>query len=118
MSKLIGVYGTLKKGQRAAPLMGDSTIVNEGYFEIPYKMYNTGSFPMITKDSKNNRIYLEIHKVSSDETLSALDRYEGYPSLFDKEEVEIEGNPVTVYVGGRSLVGNKEMYNHIKDGKY
>ena len=86
----IGVYGTLKKGQRANGMLANSPFVGEFRVSIPFQMYNLGSFPALIASEEEHGITLEVYHVNDDAILQRLDRYEGYPSLYQKSIISIE----------------------------
>lgn len=93
----IGVYGTLKKGHRANDLLENSDFIGTFKEAIPFQMYNLGAYPALIKDSVNNIITLEVYKVEDPVTLQRLDRYEGYPSLYQKSHINVENMDVIIY---------------------
>lgn len=93
----IGVYGTLKRGQRANGMLATGTFIGEFKVEIPFQMYNLGSFPALVASEENHLITLEVYEVNDEQTLRGLDRYEGYPNLYQKSTVQVETMDVTIY---------------------
>ena len=100
------VYGSLRKGQRAAYML-------EGFdsekASLPgAHMYTLGPWPFIVLDpTASTHVKGELITVPEwawEKTVAQLDRYEGYPHLFDRVEVEVltHENPrmveATVYV--------------------
>lgn len=120
---LIGVYGTLKRGFRADYLLKHGKFLISGFFKIPFKMYDTGSFPVLVKDVNNHKhnIFLEIFEINDPSIITSLDMYEGYPSLFVKSVVDnITDDIVVIYTAGKGLEedANNGLYEIIKSGKY
>ena len=93
---LVGVYGTLKKGQSANYKLGDSKFIAND--KVPnVTMYNLGVYPAVVVDGSDNEAHVEVYEVD-DNTLEVLDYYEGYPNLYDKTVVTTDGNrEITIY---------------------
>lgn len=103
------VYGTLKKGFHANHLLGDSTYLGAYTKELPYAMYDLGSFPALVASKKKYLISFEMYDVPK-AVMDVLDRYEGYPSLYDKDTININGVEAIVYVmKNRSFLGRTPM---------
>lgn len=115
--KRIAVYGTLKEGFNAHSILKEmgAEFIKKGFFEVPYRMFHTGYFPVLLKDTKLNDICFEIYNID-DDTEKALDIYEGYPDLFNKDVLDIDGVETTIYIGGESF--NNNNYREIKDGNF
>jgi len=99
----IGVYGTLKRGQRANGMLANSPLVGTFRVSIPFQMFNLGSFPALIASEEEHGITFEVYHVNDDAILLQLDRYEGYPSLYQKSTIQIESSTehgvmdVTIY---------------------
>lgn len=99
---LVAVYGSLKRG------FGNHSILSESKHPLPlytglteerYCMYSLGSFPAITKTA-TALIEVEVYSVDKS-TLSRLDRLEGHPYFYQREEVKIvtdTGMTVTAWI--------------------
>jgi len=85
----IGVYGTLKRGQRANGMLASGTFIGEFKVEIPFQMFNLGSFPALVAAEENHPITLEVYEVKDEQTLHSLDRYEGFPGLYQKSNIPV-----------------------------
>lgn len=116
MGTKVGVYGTLKKGQRAAGMMATSTFKGEHKVSMPFAMYNVGAFPALVKDDTNHDITIEVYEVP-DKVIPILDTYEGYPYLYQKSAIQVDGDDVILYTMERSteFVNNHKV---IKSGNW
>ncbi len=106
----IGVYGTLKQGQRANYMLATSEFIGEFRVAIPFQMFNLGAYPALVEDVEDHPITLEVYQVEDEAVLAGLDRYEGYPSLYQKSTVTVEGMEVTIY----TMVSAKRFFEHME----
>jgi gamma-glutamylcyclotransferase (GGCT)/AIG2-like uncharacterized protein YtfP len=83
------VYGTLKKGYRNNILLSQSVFVQEATTKPKYKIYDCGMYPCMIKDDKGNSITGEIYEID-ETTLARLDRLEGVPYLYQRDEIQLE----------------------------
>lgn len=82
------VYGTLKRGYGNNIVLGTAKFVGEGVtVSQDFKMLN-GGFPMVFTGG-NFGIKGEIFEVNDEQTERNLDRLEGVPHLYTRNEVEI-----------------------------
>ena len=77
MNKLVGVYGTLRKGERNHTVMGDSTYLTTTFL-YGYQMYGGPDYPAIIKGTNEESVVLEIFRVSNTHIASDIDRLEGF----------------------------------------
>lgn len=89
------VYGTLRRGFGAHDLFMEGTeFVGED--RISGTMYALGGFPGVrvgdatTFDTEGPKVVGEVYQINDDETPKRLDRYEGYPNLYGRKQVETE----------------------------
>ena len=92
MSKYISVYGTLRKEQRANYMMDKTEFIGESEEQLPFIMVDLGSFPALLQSKENNNITIETYLIGEDDnsTENRLDQYEGYPSFYDKIEIQLK----------------------------
>ena len=89
----IFVYGTLKKRHGNHGVLGNSVFLGEAVtVSKEFNMYD-GGFPFVT-DHRNDEDSLgcivgELYETSDKRILDNLDRLEGYPSLYDKREIDV-----------------------------
>lgn len=89
------VYGTLRndyKGYMAELLKKEATFEGSGILNN-YSLYDLGSFPCVVKQNDSyckGHIYTSV----SDDLLTKLDLYEGYPNHYNRvmENIEKENN--------------------------
>lgn len=87
----IFVYGTLLGGCFGAEFVGPATISGSIWHLHSYPAVQV--LPEPTLDHEEHRVVGEVYRVT-DEELRALDRYEGYPNLYQREEVTAIITPV------------------------
>jgi gamma-glutamylcyclotransferase (GGCT)/AIG2-like uncharacterized protein YtfP len=88
------VYGTLKRGHGANDYMNrGSKFVGED--RISAEMFSLGGFPGIRVaadefSSEAPTVRGELYEVEKEDLPPLLDRYEGYPRLYDRKQVTTE----------------------------
>lgn len=85
---LVFVYGTLKKGYRLNRALASSEFLGTGTTFDKFKMYNLGSFPMVTREDEIAQVLGEIYRVS-EQVLSNLDAIEGHPGFYRRTEIKV-----------------------------
>jgi len=90
---LVFVYGTLKKGGGLHGALSHAEFVGTAILH-GFALYNLGWFPGIVPDA-DGRTHGEVYRVD-DATLATLDRIEGTPSLYRREEVSVTVGNATV----------------------
>lgn len=87
----IGVYGTLRKGQRANYMMNKTGFIGTFKEELPFIMVDLGSFPALLDSEEHKFAVFEVYEINDNDeaTLRQLDNYEGYPAFYDRKAVEI-----------------------------
>lgn len=101
----IFVYGTLKKGGCNNFLLKNDEFLREVVTRPIYRLYDNGSYPMLIEDSKSGKaIQGELWSVSK-ATVARLDRLEGVPHLYQRKNIEIDGESDCIegYVYQRSV---------------
>jgi gamma-glutamylcyclotransferase (GGCT)/AIG2-like uncharacterized protein YtfP len=96
---LVAVYGTLKIGEaNHGRLLPGREPAYRGFVEIPYLMYENGSYPMLVPAEKKHAIFVEIYDVD-EATLLALDALEE-PYDYWRETIHVDGlsEDVEIYV--------------------
>lgn len=85
------VYGTLKKDHINNTIMNSFDFEGLGETTVKYQMYpaKSGAFPFIIKSEPNNYIKGEVYSTKNPLLLIDLDEYEGFPSLYLREEIDI-----------------------------
>lgn len=79
------VYGSLKKGKGANSFLGESKFIGKGTLE-GFVLYAVCTWPGIR--AGDGVVHGEVYEID-DNQLEYCDRYEGYPNLFGREEVEV-----------------------------
>ena len=81
------VYGTLKRKFHNHYLLESSKYLGNGHTKSKYALYES-SIPFVIKDEHVSVIYGELYEINN-ETLKRLDRLEGHPNWYCREQVEI-----------------------------
>jgi len=98
----VAVYGTLREGQGnwnwalrgRSDKLGDTEVSG-------FLMYNTGGFPAVVHATDEDVIKIEVYEVD-DEVFADLDRLEGYPTMYTREQVDTEYGPAWLYIWNSS----------------
>jgi len=85
---LVFVYGTLRKGHCNHHLLKDASCQGVGNSEAWYAMYLKNGYPYVTSTENRYPIVGELYSVD-DETLAALDRFEGHPRHYERREISV-----------------------------
>ena len=110
------VYGSLKRNKHNFHKMGSSIFISE--IELPVKgnlmmnITNPRNYPHFIKDETAGFIKGELFEVP-DNMMTELDRFEGHPSFFCRDSVEIDNDIVYYY----HYVGHKTYKEDLKDFK-
>lgn len=106
------VYGTLKKGYGNNILLGHSPCIHKQVRTLnpSFVMGCTGGFPVVRKTSGQFfKIEGEMYSVN-DETMKRLDRLEGYPSMYTREQILLDsGDTAWIYLY------RDERFNYFRD---
>lgn len=120
MSNLIFVYGTLKKGYWNHYLLENNhtNFVRKAKTKNKYSLTLRGAIPCLFKNPETSQIQGELYEVSN-YVMSRLDRLEGHPFVYCREQIEIEGYKEKAWCYFYHPINIRE-YNHdiIKSGKY
>lgn len=82
MTKLLAVYGTLKRGFHNNYLLQTSKLLGKIYTKPHYTMYKLGSFPTVTKGGDTS-IECEIYEVTNPKVLQDIYELEQYTGIID-----------------------------------
>ena len=86
----VAVYGSLRKGFGNHVLLEHVESHKKGKtVDVPFTMYHLGGFPAIVQDADGGAVVVEVYDVD-DATFARLDRLEGYPSFYDRMEVDVD----------------------------
>lgn len=105
-SKLYAVYGTLRKGY------GNHRILDNEHCEYlgtqrttpEFKMVTLGGFPGVIPDGSSS-VTIEVYRVNHPTVDQRLDWLEGYPSFYQKTQVETEWGTADMYILSESGYG-------------
>lgn len=96
---LLFVYGTLKRGGRRHDLLAGQEFLGTARTLPHYRLYRHPAYPCLVEDEPGNSIVGEIWRVR-EESLRAIDAYEGSPRLFCRRAIALAGQddlPVHAY---------------------
>lgn len=99
MTKLLAVYGTLKKGYRNNEVY--LTNLNpkfEGFVKLPFELYTNGRYPMIVKSGQLNNVYLEVYEISDDQFTEITKLEEPFGYHYERIEIAEINDFVEVFV--------------------
>lgn len=90
MTKLVAVYGTLKRGygNHRVMQMDNGVFVSEALTVLPYKMYGGRGFPRVVEELRDDIVQVRV-EVFECEEVDNMDRLEGHPSFFERKEIEV-----------------------------
>ncbi len=112
--KKVAVYGSLLKSLHNHHILGDSELLGTDKIN-GFSMYSLGSFPFITPDETDTKVDIEVYEVNAS-VFSALDRLEGYPSFYDRKEVDTEHGKCWIYFMEDTAGYNTEI--KVSDGDW
>jgi gamma-glutamylcyclotransferase (GGCT)/AIG2-like uncharacterized protein YtfP len=98
-TKLLFVYGTLKRGLRNNHLLAGQEFLSAAHTLPYYRLYDHGPHPCLVEDRRRAvAVRGEIWRVE-DTAFACLDEFEGVPDLFVRREIKVEGisTPVFAY---------------------
>lgn len=98
------VYGTLKVGHNNHSRLGNKPVY-VGPTKIKGRMYTLGPFPAVAL-KEDGEVHGEVYGVD-ELTLKDLDRLEGHPDFYKREEVDTEYGKAWVYA--------MDHYSRLKD---
>ena len=91
----VAVYGSLRKGLHNHGLLQDSDYLGLDKLQGEYTMLDLGSFPGLLLEGSTD-ITVEVYDID-DTTFQSLDWLEGYPSFYNRTEVETLYGTAWVY---------------------
>jgi gamma-glutamylaminecyclotransferase len=88
------VYGSLKKGFYNHGLLSESTFIDNAMTLPKYTMYDLGGYPAIV-EMGDTPIFGEVYEVND---IVRLDRLEGHPKWYRREQIPTHLGDVWVYI--------------------
>jgi gamma-glutamylcyclotransferase (GGCT)/AIG2-like uncharacterized protein YtfP len=113
MTTYLFVYGTLKRGFAANPMLSGQQFIQEAWTQPLYRLYRCGRYPGLVEDAAGgNAIRGEVWQVD-EATLARLDAYEDVPHTFRRAPVQLAdfGPAVAAYFYQGSLAGLRDAGN-------
>jgi gamma-glutamylcyclotransferase (GGCT)/AIG2-like uncharacterized protein YtfP len=118
MSRIF-VYGSLKKEQSAHGFLTEhqATFVKDAVTTPEYHIYSISWFPgMVIDELMSGGVHGEVYEVS-EACMNDLDRYEGAPGLFRREEITLaDGNTAIAYLFNQNFSGRPRIESGVWDG--
>lgn len=105
MPTVLFVYGTLKRGHAAHDLLAGQRFLGPAVTAPRYRLVDLGPYPGLVHDEVSGlAVSGELWEVT-DEQLNELDVFEGCPTLYRRDAVEIigAGRPVEAYFYARPV---------------
>ena len=87
------VYGTLRRGFRNHALLDSSESLGSGRTRERYALY-VSRIPFLAREPAHTRVAGEVYLVTPT-ILAALDRLEGHPDWYRREQIEVELDDAT-----------------------
>lgn len=99
MKKRIAVYGSLLSGFGNHMILDnpETTLLGEDEINIPYGMVSYGGFPALVPSEEDHNIKIEVYECD-DHTYNRVERLEGYPSFYQKFDVDTKFGSAEIYV--------------------
>lgn len=91
----VAVYGSLRQGFGNHQLLQDSEFLGTMITQNEWTMYSLGGFPGIVPKGEIS-ILTEVYEVN-DEIFQRLDRLEGYPEFYNRQEIETPYGQAWIY---------------------
>jgi len=82
------VYGTLKRGFGNHHFLMGSRFIGTGHTVEKFAMHTEGGIPFVVENEPVSYIYGELYSVDNS-VLDNLDRLEGHPTWYRRQEIEI-----------------------------
>lgn len=105
------VYGTLKQGFSNHRCLEGARFVREAHLSIPFRMFDTGGFPVLLPATANKPGYFptgEVYELpegrQGELILARLDMLEGEGRMYHRQEHQtMDGEVVSVYIGDEQM---------------
>jgi len=91
----VAVYGSLLSNKGNHCLLEGSKYIGTTLTPPEYTMYSLGGFPCIALEG-GTPIHVEVYEVD-ESVFGMLDRLEGYPSFYNRKEIETELGTAWIY---------------------
>jgi len=90
MTKLVAVYGTLKRGfgNHRVLEMDNGEYVGTGRTVKPWTMYGGHGFPRVVEQERSDGVGVHVELFECPD-VSNMDMLEGHPRFFERKEVEV-----------------------------
>jgi gamma-glutamylcyclotransferase (GGCT)/AIG2-like uncharacterized protein YtfP len=116
---LVFVYGTLRKGEHNAHVLGDSAYCGKSSTAPDYILLHLGGFPAIVPAPAGAGVSIvgEVYECDA-QTMRDLDRLEGCPSFYYREQITLPDNGDQVWVYILNQDDRPACYPAIKSGDW
>ncbi len=103
------VYGSLKRGFVLHRILEDQRFIGDACTAPGFRLYDVGWFPAMVRDSDGIVVQGELYDVDAD-CLVELDRVESEGRLYERVEIELEGQSrAQTYLFLRDVSGMPEV---------
>lgn len=109
---LYAVYGTLRKGHGNHRLLNNEfcTLLGTTKTAPKFKMVSLGGFPGVIPDGGGEQaVTIEVYEVNHPEVEQRLDWLEGYPSFYNKMEIDTEFGKADMYILDEARYGSRPI---------
>lgn len=116
-TKLLFVYGTLKRGYGNNRLLTNSEFVGEAVTTEKHALYRNG-IPYLKTQERVSKVYGEVYRVKEGPELNRIDSLEGHPNWYRRTPIEVEVNDQTLQVETYAYLPDVSGCTLVTDGKY
>lgn len=121
MTKLVAVYGTLRKGLHNDKILRNSKYLGTTTLQPKYKMADAHWYPVVYKSNfdelESDHVVIEVYRIDN-ETLKVIDVLEGVPDLYKRIKVDTEYGKAYMYVMDASAcVGMERIREFDEDSR-
>lgn len=86
---MVFVYGTLRTGNYNHTVMKRAKGKYVGLGTIDATMVNLGAYPAVVLKDGPSKVVGEVYEIANQDLLNHLDRLEGYPWMYSRDEVPV-----------------------------
>lgn len=107
--KLAFVYGSLLKGFGNHRVIADAKFLGEHITDEKYTLVNLGAFPGVVEKGET-AIIGEVYEVT-DDIFASLDRLEGYPSFYGRNQIDTAYGKAWIYLLPKSYLSYSKVFS-------
>jgi gamma-glutamylcyclotransferase (GGCT)/AIG2-like uncharacterized protein YtfP len=104
---LFFVYGTLRRGQGASRMLGNSSFEGEDSV-IDHELWNLGSYPGMVPG--RGQVFGDVFDVTSMRVAATLDEFEGVPHLYKRKKISLKGgDDAYAYIFAQNILPGRHL---------